>query len=175
MQQNLIFDMSQFLIFSILFAVIVTVVLVLAVMHHAKAEKLNIPKRAEVDFKVAEEILRRIDNAETKRQVKMVVRDLEPDKPAIRFVNFRKYLELAGWILDGHGRFILIYKMLGAEKFDILIPADETLPEYNDMIYNTILTVADVDGKDFLDLFKYLSAVKLGSINLKSIKDLGIN
>lgn len=172
MDLSLISEIPPFLIFSVFLVIIITALVVLMLMYSIKMERSRVRRINMIDSKTDVEIVRQVRGAKTNEQVKAVVRDLGQDKPAIRSVNLKKYLELTGWTLEGHGRFTLISKTVGDVKTSILTPDDESLPEYNDMIYNAVLTVASVDGKDFLDLFMYLNAVRLDSINVKSIQDL---
>ncbi|NOQ37378.1 hypothetical protein GQ472_00690 [archaeon] len=72
----------------------------------------------------------------------------------IKFDNLKKFLEMNGWIFDSvNDKFTEISKNFG-EQIRLLIPKDETLPDYNHRVSDIIQTISDLEEIDFKELFE---------------------
>lgn len=180
--------MIRFVIFALVFAVVGTVIIMLAYNHLRNRIKVNAAKAAkiaELDDDAADRTVSDINAAQTTADVKAAAKAKATAKTRhvggrvnrydIRTETFQKYLRLTGWTFTKYfdERFIKVTKDHGMDGVTtLLVPIDESLSDYGSRMQDTVRSIAEREDKNFVELASYLRDVNLRSVNPSSFKDL---
>ena len=88
----------------------------------------------------------------------------------IKLENFRKYIEMNDWEINSLiGKFMKIKKQFHEDLITLLIPNTEELKDYEPRMKDIIGTIAELQGKEFKDLFEEIRNIGYDLMKIKFV------